>query len=60
MNELWLMRHTSLGRFTQIRELVQCKDCKRCQHDILFTQYWCDGRRVDPEGFCEKGEKKDG
>lgn len=59
MMEEWIMMHTAPGRFVQERELVRCKDCIHAQHDILFTQWWCDGRVVKVDGFCDKGEKKD-
>ena len=39
--------------------LVRCKDCKHCSCDSIFNEYWCNGRKVVSDGFCNYGEKKD-
>jgi len=41
-------------------EVVKCRDCKNVQHDTIFREYWCQGREVDPDGYCSDGERKDG
>ena len=40
-------------------EVVRCKDCKHCSCDSIFNEYWCNGRKVVSDGFCNYGEKKD-
>lgn len=41
-------------------EVVRCRDCKKAEHDTIFREYWCQGREVDPDGYCSDGERKDG
>lgn len=40
-------------------EVVKCRDCKKAEHDTIFREYWCQGREVDPDGYCFDGERKD-
>ncbi len=48
--------------------VVYCKDCKHCKEDAglegrgFFCTLWglCGWHRVQPEGFCSYGERKDG
>ena len=40
-------------------EVVKCRDCKKAEHDKIFREYWCQGREVDPDGYCSDGERKD-
>ena len=40
-------------------EVVRCRDCKKAEHDTIFREYWCQGREVDPDGYCSDGERKD-
>lgn len=44
--------------------VVRCKDCRKCIHDSLFGQLWCNmtlvTRRVKPDDFCSYGKRKDG
>ena len=40
--------------------VVRCRDCKKAEHDTIFREYWCQGREVDPDGYCSDGERKDG
>lgn len=39
-------------------EVVRCRDCKYCSHDVIFSQHWCVGRLVDLDDFCSRGERK--
>lgn len=42
-----------------VQELVRCKDCK---HRIIESNDdWCEctGCDINPDGFCEEGERKD-
>ena len=61
MDELWIMKHTALGRFRQVQELVQCQYCEYCNEDK--GDHWCHGwgwpdRMVHADGYCYKGERK--
>ena len=40
-------------------DVVRCKDCKHYQNDTFFGQGWCNGRRVEKDGFCSHGERRD-
>jgi len=40
--------------------VVRCKDCQHSQHDEVFNDCWCDGRRVKPDHFCGYGKRKEG
>lgn len=66
MDELWIMKHTALGRFVQVQELVQCKDCKywlgsdemcllRSSRLLAYEKH----EYLKPDGFCSGGERKD-
>ena len=39
--------------------VVRCKDCKNCQLDDVFHDYWCNGKKVWAEHFCSYGERRD-
>ena len=50
-------------------ELVMCKDCKHrfdgehtenCCEELMSLNGWAFEIRIDPNGFCHKGERKDG
>ena len=43
----------------EVCELVRCRDCKKAEHDKIFREYWCEGREVEPDGYCSDGERKD-
>ena len=40
-------------------EIIRCKDCKNCDRDTIFNQYWCDGKEVLPDNFCGYAEEKE-
>lgn len=50
----YLMRLPSIDAV----EVVRCADCKHCQVDNLFDNYWCDGQSVWADHYCSKGERR--
>lgn len=42
-----------------VQSVVRCKDCKYRQHDTIFGQSWCNGKRVTDDWFCADGIKKE-
>lgn len=42
-----------------VRPVVLCKECKYRQHDTLFGQSWCNGKRVTDDWFCADGIKRE-
>ena len=44
---------------TKYVEVVLCKDCKKCSHDTMFGDRWCNGKKVKADDFCSYGERKD-
>ncbi len=40
-------------------EIVHCWECKTCQYDPLFNEYWCNGKKVDKNGYCREGKKRE-
>lgn len=47
-------------------EIVRCRDCKyHVENDTLFSFYngtcdwWAESPKVDPEGFCSWGVRRD-
>ena len=38
-------------------EIIRCKDCKRCQIEILCNDYWCDGKKVWEDHYCGYAER---
>ena len=49
----WLL---CAGVINSAKEIVPCRECSKIQHDKLFEEWWCGGREVNPDGFCEKCE----
>lgn len=41
----------------QQSEIIRCKDCKRCQIEILCNDYWCDGKKVWEDHYCGYAER---
>ena len=39
-------------------EIIRCKDCKYLNIDSIYSQYWCGGRKVYPDFYCGKAERK--
>ena len=39
-------------------KVVRCADCKHCQVDTLYHNYWCDGQSVWADHYCSKGEMR--
>ena len=53
----------------KIQPLVRCKDCKHrfdgehmanCCEELMIMTGWLTEIPDDPNGFCSKGERKDG
>ncbi len=41
-------------------ERVYCRECKECQYDPLFDEYWCNGeKKVDKNGYCRDGKRRE-
>lgn len=51
----------------KLTEIVRCRDCKhyRPHEFVLITDiehvclFWADGCKVEPNGFCAWGERRD-
>lgn len=39
-------------------EIIRCEDCNKCQIDIVYHEYWCDGKKVSADHFCGYAERK--
>lgn len=39
-------------------EIIHCGDCKKCQIDSVFHDYWCDGRKVWKDHYCGYAERR--
>ena len=48
----------NLTQTIHIFDLIRCRDCMRSKEDRIFGQWWCEGRRIDPDGFCNSAIKK--
>lgn len=42
----------------ELVEVVRCKDCKECEIDEIFHDYWCNGRKVWGDHYCGYGERR--
>ena len=40
-------------------EIIHCRDCKKCQIDSVFQDYWCDGRKVREDFYCGDAVRKE-
>ena len=44
--------------------VVRCKDCKHSSYDEIFGNLWCNYhsgfRKVKDDGYCDRGERKEG
>ena len=40
-------------------EIIRCRDCKKCQIDSIYHDYWCDGRKVWKDHYCGYAERKE-
>lgn len=41
--------------------VVRCKDCKYWEHDVIFFEGWCRGKRQgNPMWYCADGLRMDG
>lgn len=38
--------------------VVRCRDCKECEIDEVFHDYWCNGRKVWGDHYCAYGERR--
>ena len=38
--------------------VVRCKDCTKCEIDVIFHDYWCNGRKVWRDHYCAYGERR--
>lgn len=56
-NSVWF--HTKHGKDVEFIKVVRCKDCQWCQYDEVYGQRWCGGGRVEPDGYCSYGKRKD-
>lgn len=43
----------------RMEQVVRCRNCENVEYDELFSDYWCNGRVVKPNGFCEKGLRQE-
>ena len=67
MNEEMIMKHTALGRYLPIQELVRCKDCELWDENpssSAFPEFHECHRFVNKYSttaidFCSKGAKRD-
>ena len=39
-------------------EIIHCGDCKKCQVDSIYHDYWCDGRKVWRDHYCGYAERR--
>ena len=39
-------------------EIIRCRDCKKCQIDSIYHDYWCDGRKVWKDHYCGYAERR--
>ena len=42
------------------REIVHCKNCKKCTEMRVHKTHWCNGPKKGPtktNGFCDEGER---
>ena len=76
MPDGWVVKVEEKGgevSFKSTRELVTCKNCKYYLEDVwsvvnglpIITahevcDFWSNGCKTDPDGYCFCGEKKDG
>ena len=42
------------------KKLIECKECKYCDIDALFHDYWCKGKEVSPNHYCGCGKRREG
>lgn len=42
----------------RMEKIVRCCNCENVEYDELFSDYWCNGRVVKPDGFCREGGKR--
>ena len=47
-----------LERVVTIESLIRCRDCKYLQVDEVFHQYWCNGKRVEPNHYCGYAKRR--
>lgn len=40
-------------------QVVRCRNCENVEYNELFSDYWCNGRVVKPNGFCENGLRQE-
>lgn len=38
--------------------VVRCRDCKECEIDDIFHDYWCNGRKVWKDHYCSFGKRR--
>lgn len=51
--------HTKHGKDVEFVKVVRCADCVHCQHDDMYGELWCDGRKVWRDHFCSCGKRKE-
>ena len=39
-------------------DIIHCRECKNCQIDSVFHDYWCDGRKVWKDHYCGYAERR--
>lgn len=47
----------NLTQTIHVMDLIRCRDCQKAQQDVL-SQWWCERRHIDPDGFCNCAIKK--
>ena len=48
----------NLTQTIHVFDLIRCRDCMRSDEDRLTGEWWCKGRRIDPDGFCDSAIKR--
>ena len=39
-------------------DIIHCRECKNCQIDSVFHDYWCDDRKVWKDHYCGYAERR--
>ena len=62
MSREWIVSDEDLGcdgAYFSYTEIIRCEHCIYAEHDTVFNQWWCRGREVVPDGYCNYGEEKE-
>lgn len=39
-------------------EIIHCEDCVKCEIDIIYHDYWCNGQKVWKTHYCGYAERR--